>query len=116
MNPFNFVNRYQNHYYLLIKDYWKSITLNFLDIKIKRTAYLKIETSTFRKPTFTGVMLNWTSLTSIRYKNGLIRCLLNRLNTICSSDQQKVEMAQLRLIYLNYNYPAKIIDKEFEMF
>jgi len=62
-------------------------------------------------------MLNWTSLTSIRYKTGLIRCFLDRLNKICSSEQQKeIEMAQLRLIFLNNNYPAKIIDKEFERF
>jgi reverse gyrase len=46
--------------------------INFLDIKVKRKNDLKIETSTYRKPTFTGVMLNWNSLTSIRYKTGLI--------------------------------------------
>ena len=56
-------------------------------------------------------MLNWNSLTSIRYKTGLIRCLLN----ICSSEEQKeIEMAQLRLIFLNNNYPSRII--EFEKF
>ena len=62
-------------------------------------------------------MLNWNSLTSIRYKTGLIKCLLDRLNKICSSEQQKeIEMAQLRLILLNNNYLLKIIDKEFEKF
>ena len=53
-------------------------TLNFLDVKIKRGSDNSISTSTSRKPTFTGVMLNWNSLTSIKYKKGLIRCLLDR--------------------------------------
>ena len=87
-------------------------TLNFLDVKIKRTKDFKFQTSTYRKPTFTGVMLNWNSLTSIRYKTGLIRCLLDRLNKICSSEEQKeIEMALLRLIFLNNNYPSLIIYK-----
>ena len=55
-------------------------TLNFLDVKIKRGSDNSISTSTYRKPTFTGVMLNWNSLTSIKYKKGLIRCLLDRSN------------------------------------
>jgi hypothetical protein len=95
----------------------KDNTLNFLDVKIKKKDNLTLETSTYRKPTFTGVMLNWNSLTSLKYKTGLIRCLLDRLNKICSSEQQKeIEMGQLRLILLNNNYPSKVKDKEFEKF
>ena len=95
----------------------KDNSLNFLDVKIKRKDNLTLKTSTYRNPTITGVMSNWNSLTSIRYKTGLIKCLLDRLNKICSSEQQKeIEMAPLRLILLNNNYPSKIIDKEFEKF
>jgi hypothetical protein len=91
--------------------------INFLDIKVKRKNDLKIETSTYRKPTFTGVMLNWNSLTSIRYKTGLIRCLLDRSYKICSNETQKqIEMAQLRIILLKNNYPLQIIEKEFNKF
>ena len=43
-------------------------SINFLDVKITRNSDNSISTSTYRKPTFTGVMLNWNSLTSIKYK------------------------------------------------
>lgn len=91
--------------------------INFLDITIKRKSDLTFETSTYRKPTFTGVMLNWNSLTSIKYKTGLIRCLLDRSYKICSSEKQKeIEMAQLRLLLLKNNYPIQIIEREFKRF
>ena len=64
-------------------------SLNFLDVKLTRNMDGSISTSTYRKPTFTGVMLNWNSLTSIKYKKGLINCLLGRSNKICSSNEQK---------------------------
>ncbi len=41
-------------------------SLNFLDMKIKKNEDLSIIFSTYRKPTFTGTMLNWNSLTSIK--------------------------------------------------
>ena len=78
---------------------------------------MTIETLTYRKPTFTGVMLNWNSLTSIKYKTGLIRCLLDRSFKICSSERQKdIEMEQLRILLLKNNYPKQIIEKEFNKF
>ena len=91
--------------------------INFLDVKVKRKHDLKLETSTYRKPTFTGVMLNWNSLTSIKYKTGLIRCLLDRSYKICSNEKLKqVEMAQLRILLLKNNYPSQVIEKEFNKF
>ena len=66
-------------------------SINFLDVKITRNSDNSISTSTYRKPIFTGVMLNWNSLTSMKYKKGLICCLLDRSNKICSSEIQKIE-------------------------
>jgi hypothetical protein len=92
-------------------------TLNFLDVKIKKKKDLSFTTSTYRKPTFTGVMLNWNSLTSIKYKIGLISCLLDRSFKICSSEKQKlIEMEQLRELLIRNNYPNQIIEKEFDRF
>ena len=59
-------------------------SINFLDVKIRIENDNSISTSTYHKPTFTGVMLNWNSLTSMKYKKGLIRCLLDRSSKICS--------------------------------
>jgi hypothetical protein len=92
-------------------------TINFLDVKINRGIDDSISTSTYRKPTFTGVMLNWNSLTSIKYKKGLISCLLDRSAKICSSETQKlIEMEELRNLLINNNYPPQIIDNEFKKY
>ena len=91
--------------------------INFLDVKIKRELDGTITTSTYRKPTFTGVMLNWNSLTSIKYKKGLIGCLLDRSYKICSNNQQRIiEMEELRDLLLKNNYPQQIIQNEFDKF
>jgi hypothetical protein len=91
--------------------------INFLDVKIKRELNSSITTSTYRKPTFTGVMLNWNSLTSIKYKKGLIGYLLDRSFKICSNNQQKIiEMEELRELLIKNNYPQQVIEKEFEKF
>ena len=96
----------------------KSNSISFLDVKINRNIKdNSISTSTFHKPTFTEVMLNWNSLTSIKYKNGLIGCLLDRSYKICSTDEQKViEMEELRILFLKNNYPQQISETEFERF
>ena len=96
----------------------KNNSINFLDVKLNRNVDENtISTSTYHKPTFTGVMLNWNSLTSIKYKKGLIGCLLDRSYKICSSTEQKiVEMEQLRSILIKNNYPPQIIEIEFERF
>ena len=62
-------------------------------------------------------MLNWNSLTSIKYKKGLIRCLLDRSNKICSTAEQKIiEIEEIRNILINNNYPSQVIDKEVEKY
>ena len=92
-------------------------SLNFLDMKIKRNEDLTISLSTYRKPTFTGTMLNWNSLTSMKYKKGLINCLLYRSYSICSSIEQfEFEKSDIKQILINNNFPSYIIDLEFENF
>jgi hypothetical protein len=61
-------------------------SINFLDVKIRLENGNSISTSTYHKPTFTGVMFNWNSLTLMKYKKGLISCLLDRSSKICSSE------------------------------
>ena len=57
-------------------------SISFLDvkinIKIKYNLTYYLSTLTYYKPIFTGVMLNWNSLTSIKHKKGLIGFLLDR--------------------------------------
>ena len=61
--------------------------------------------------------LNWTSLTTRKYKIGLIECLLNRLFSICSEHEyRKIEIEKLKEILLQKNYPTEVIHKEISEF
>ena len=57
--------------------------LPFLDVYVVRRVN-KYITTVYRKKTFTGVYLNWNSLTSRKYKIGLINNLLNRIFRSCT--------------------------------
>jgi hypothetical protein len=90
--------------------------LPFLDITVVRTR-MKFITTLYRKKTFTGVYLNWTSLTSRKYKIGLIQCLLDRVWRICTEEKDRLEeVRKMRLILEKNEYPTHIINKEIERF
>lgn len=67
-------------------EYERNNKLAFLDTCVKRVNVSYV-TTIYHKKTFTGVYLNWTSLTSKKYKTGLIRCLLNRILKICAEKE-----------------------------
>ena len=91
--------------------------INFLDVLVRRSSELKFMTSTYKKPTNTGNVLNWHSLTTTKYKTGLIWCFLNRSERICSTEEQRIiERNELREILLRNNYPSHIIEREFNRF
>jgi hypothetical protein len=90
--------------------------LPFLDTTVYRglRAY---NTTLYRKKTFTGVYLNWTSLTSKRYKIGLIYCLLDRIWKICSeTSERENEISKLKTILAKNDYPDHVIDREINKF
>ena len=71
----------------------------------------------YRKPTLIGVYLHWDSLTSRKYKIGLIKCLLNRIWRICSDPETRsLETSRTKSILLKNNYPAHVLDKEITKF
>jgi hypothetical protein len=91
-------------------------TLPFLDVLVT-IHNKKLISRVYRKKTFTGVYLNWNSLTSKRYKIGLINCLLDRTWNICSSTILfHDEMEKLKSILLKNDYPIEIIDRAIEKF
>ena len=61
----------------------KENCLNFLDIQLHKKDN-KISTSIYRKPTFTGVGLNWFDGGPINYKINSIKTLLNRAYNLTS--------------------------------
>ena len=59
-------------------------TLPFLDVEVGLKGN-NIETWLHRKPTNTGVLLNYNSVAPRSWKTGLIKCLLTRAKAVCSS-------------------------------
>jgi len=83
--------------------------LAFLDTCVFRRVN-KYETTIYRKKTFTGVYLNWNSLTARRYKIGLIRCLAERIWRICSEEKERLnELEKLKTILERNEYPEDVI-------
>ena len=85
--------------------------LPFLDVLIDNNQ-VPVLTTVFRKPTFTGLLLNFTSFTSYSYKLGLIRTLIDRaykINSTWLGFHQ--ETTKIRDFLLKNSYPAHIIDK-----
>ena len=94
----------------------KNKMIPFLDVLVERKSF-GFKTTIYRKKTYTGVLLNWNSLTSRKYKINLIKCLLDRIWKICSDYELiNIEIIKLKQILLNNDYPLSIIDDEIYKF
>jgi len=94
----------------------KNNKIPFLDTCVTRNIN-NFTTSIYHKPTFTGVYLNWTSLTSRKYKISLIYCLCDRIWKICQIPEERdIEFKKLKATLAKNEYPEKIIDQEITKF
>jgi hypothetical protein len=94
----------------------KNKRIPFLDTVVTRTQQ-GYRTSLYHKKTFTGVYLNWTSLTSRKYKIGLIKCLCDRIWKICDRvEDRELEIKKLKHILAKNEYPEKVVDAEIDKF
>ena len=95
-------------------EYEENKKLPFLDTLVKRYSS-QYETSVYHKKTFTGVYINWTSLTARKYKIGLIKGLLNRICGICSTQESRdLEIEKLKHVLWLNEYPAEVVNKTIE--
>jgi len=94
----------------------KNNKIPFLDTSVTRKE-TGFTTTIYHKPTFTGVYLNWTSLTARKYKISLIYCLCDRIWRICTNqnDREK-EFRKLKHTLAKNEYPEHIIENEIEKF
>ena len=84
--------------------------LPFLDMLIDRNNG-QIQTSVYRKPTFTGVYTHFYSFLPSIYKFGLLSTILFRYFSICSSFKLfHLEVLEFKKIFLKNGYPLKIVD------
>ena len=62
-----------------------TVSIHFLGMDVKVNNDGTFETCVRRKPTHTGLFLNFNAACPIKWKFGLILCMLHRAKSICSS-------------------------------
>lgn len=91
-------------------------SISFLDVKIIVNDN-NTDTFVWRKPTDTGLLLNFNAFCPSRWKSGLILCLLHRAKMICSNDNLFLnEVNKLRSIFNFNGYPLWFFNKVFRYF
>ena len=84
--------------------------INFLDALVDNSP-TTVTTSTFRKPTNTGLYSKWSSFVPRRYKYNLVNCLLDRASKICSSYESiSSEVDNIKVMLGRNGYPAYFLD------
>ena len=90
--------------------------LPFLDVLITKTSN-GIETTVYKKPTFSGLYTKWDSYTPTKYKRNLINNLLHRAHQICSSfTLLRKEFNQISLVLEKNGYPKNFLNKHINRF
>ena len=93
-----------------------SETIPFLDVNIKITDS-GVDTWIWRKPTHTSLLLNFGALCPLKWKSGLILCLLDRAKRICSSNALfNQEIKKLESMFKSNGYPKKFFDSVLNRF
>ena len=88
----------------------------FLDVKIEINCN-SLDTYTWRKPTNTGLLLNFNAFCPQKWKSGLILCLLYRAKLICSSKMLfNREINNLRKMFCLNGYPCWFFNKVLNKF
>ena len=83
-------------------------SLNFLDVLVEKdgTGFL---TSIYRKPTFTGQYIRWTSFSPKTRKISLIKTLVHRAVMICSKTKLGSELDKIKQLLIEHGYPADVL-------
>ncbi|CAF4942844.1 unnamed protein product, partial [Rotaria socialis] len=90
----------------------KDNELEFLEVKVIRIPERHtLETTIYRKPTFTGLITNWNSYVPIEYKKSSITSMTDRALRICSTYQLlSTEFNEIRKIAKLNDYPTSMVD------
>ena len=92
------------------KDVENNGCLSFLDVNLRRVNN-KLETSVFRKPSFTGLGLSFFSFIPSCVKKAVVHSAVNRAFRICSNYQLlNCEFNFLKRFFQNNGYPKQLIE------
>ena len=107
---YNYINNQHRNIKFTMDNEKNPDKIPFLDVLVCNKPNLV--TSVYRKPTYTGLLTNFFSFTPSKYKNGLIKTLLDRCykinNTWIGFDKDLENLTKI----LNKNQlPTKLINK-----
>ena len=86
-----------------------------MDISISKTEGLNFNTTTHRKSTYTGLLTNFTSFTSIHYKVGHIKTLIDRARKINSTvENLKNDLSGIKNTLLKNRFPLHVLRRYFD--
>ena len=85
------------------------VSYDSLDVLVER-GDSSFVTSVYRKPTFTGLYLDWHSFAPKSRKLNLIRCLSYRALNIRSECKIENELKAIKDIFIDDGYPEEVID------
>jgi hypothetical protein len=86
--------------------------LPFLDVLITKSDLPHLETTTYRKSTYTGLLTNFTSFISMPYKIGLIKTLVDRACKINSTDKTlKSDLTFIQKTLQKNMFPQNILSR-----
>ena len=83
-------------------------SLAFLDVLVTRQ-HTSFVTTIYRKPTFSGLYLNWFSFAPLGRKINLIRTLVHRALKICSPALLSKELDTIFNVLIENGYPRQIV-------
>ena len=107
-NFFNLIN--QGHPNIKFTCEFGDKNIPFLDVNIIMSEST-FDTSIFRKPTYTGLLLNFNAMCPVTWKKGLVIGLLNRAYVACSSwISLHVEIDKITNFLIANSYPRHFID------
>ena len=90
-------------------EYENNGKLPFLDVLVERSGSI-LSTSTYRKSTFTGLGMKYSSFIPSYYKTGLIVNLVNRAYKICSTyDSLDLELKFLTNYFVQNGFPENLV-------
>ena len=86
--------------------------LPFLDVLISKLDSGEFHTTTYRKPTNTGLLTNFISFCSYTYKVGLIKTLVDRAHKINSNDaSRETDLKFISTVLQRNSFPLTLIKK-----
>ena len=86
--------------------------LPFLDVLISKLDSGEFHTITYKKPTNTGLLTNFTSFCSYTYKVGLIKTLVDRAHKINSDDaSRETDLKFISTVLQRNSFPLTLIKK-----